>query len=223
MTWAIGVEETMIRRLLATLFVTALACTVVAQTESGKVKSGKKEKVTDVRGDPKVVVSDSGTRTASLKRQFELFRNRLSALASRMENGSDKDKETAKRIREALKLASDKGTEAKFESIVNSLRGDGAAGSIDVLRQVVREEAALLKDLAAMKKLLEQDSSALNKEKMKRTAELLEQLKELIAKQERVRAQTEMGRKDTGDLKKDQNKVTKETRDVIDPKGGKNE
>lgn len=214
----------MIRRLLVALGVSILTAAVVAHAEQGKPASGGDARaVPEVKGDPKVLIEDTATRQAQLKRAFESFRQRLAVLAGRLENGTEKDKEKAKALRTALKKASDLGTEAKFDTLIRDLTKPGADQSIDVLGKVVRENSELRKDLQQLISLLAKDENQSNKEKMDKTAKLLEQLKDLIAKQERVRAQTEMGRKNNKELGKDQNKVTKETRDVADGKKGDRE
>src|SRR5262245_32550323 len=213
----------MLRRLLTALSLTALVCVVTARADN-ETKAGKPG--TDVRpsneikGDPKVLIEDTATRQAALKRAFESFRQRLTVMAGRLENGSDKDKEKAKALKKALKLTSDFGTEAKFDALIRELTKKDADKSIDVLRQAMKDNADLRKDLQRLIALLSTDDSQLNKELMEKHARLLERIKDLIAKQERVRAQTELGRKNLKDLEKDQNKVTRETREVIDGKQG---
>ncbi len=208
----------MSRRLL-----TALACAAVAFCLSARAeidsKSGRSNPRDEgVKGDPKILVEDSAARQAALKRAFESFRQKLAVLAGRLENGSDKDKEKAKALRKALRKASELGTEAKFDSLIRALTVKGADKSLDSLGQAVRDNAELRKDLQQLIALLAKDDAQANREQIEKMARLLEQLKELIAKQERVRAQTEIGRKSNKELEKDQNKVTKETRDLIDGK-----
>lgn len=215
----------MTRRLLAALLLPALALAVTARADLSKTAPGGKDDraVPEVKGDPRVLIEDTATRQAQLKRAFESFRQRLAILAGRLENGTDKDKEKARALRGALKRASELGTEAKFDALIRDLTRPGADQNIDVLGKVVRENADLRKDLQQLISLLAKDDTQSNKEKMDKTAKLLEQLKDLIAKQERVRAQTEMGRKDNKELGKDQNKVTRETREVADGKKGDKE
>jgi hypothetical protein len=207
----------MMRRLLAVLFLTALACGVSAWAED-KVKKDRNE--SGLKGDPSILVTDSLTRETQLRRSFELFRQKLAIMANRLENGSDKDKEKAKALRKALKMASEQGTEGKFDSLIRSLSSKGADKNLDILSQVVRENGELRKDLKKLIALLSRDETASNREQIEKTARLLEQLKELIAKQERVRAQTEIGRKNNKELEKDQNKVTRETKEVADGRKG---
>src|SRR5262245_60777137 len=197
----------MLRRLLVTL---ALACLTVTVTARAEVKPGKDGKDDGIKGDPKILIDDAATRNAQLKRAFESFRQKLTVLAGRLELGSDKDKEKAKSLRKALKLASESGTEAKFDSLIRALTTKNADKDVDVLAAAIRDNAELRADLKKLIALLSKDDAQSNKEQMEKTARLLEQLKELIAKQERVRAQTEMGRKNSTELNKDQKKVTKE-------------
>jgi len=138
----------MMRRLLATLAFVAVAFVVTARAEPDSTKAAKAEKgTTEIKGDPKVQIPDAATRQAALKRAFESFRQRLAILAARMENGSDKDKEKAKALRKALKMASDLGTEGKFDSLISELTKTGADQSLDVLKQVMRDNGDLRKDL----------------------------------------------------------------------------
>lgn len=212
----------MLRRFLLALALVGLTLGITAQAQMEN-KSGSKDSSRDlpeIKGNPDILIKDTATRQAQLKRAFESFRSKLALLASRLENGSDKDKDKAKAIRKALKVASDGNTEARFDSMIRGLLKSDASKDIDALGGVISENAVLRKDLQAMIKLLTEDEGALNKEKAEKMARLLEQLKELIAKQERVKAQTEMARKSSKELGKDQNKVTKETKEAADGKKG---
>src|SRR5262245_57234526 len=121
----------MIRRLLATLAFAALAFVVTAQAEPDTPKAEKG--AAEVKDKSKGQITDAATQQAQLKRAFESFRQRLAILAARMENGSDKDKEKAKALKKALKMASDLGTEGKFDSLIRELTKTGADQSIDIL------------------------------------------------------------------------------------------
>jgi hypothetical protein len=79
--------------------------------------------------------------------------------------------------------------------------------------QEIRDDLRKLIDV-----LLKDDrESALRKER-EEVQKLLEKLKEVIEKQERVQANTELGKLGKTDIAKAQNKVTKETKDLVDPK-----
>ena len=77
--------------------------------------------------------------------------------AGRLENGSDADKEKARALRNALKLASDQGVEGKFDALVRGLTTKGADRDIDVLAQVLKDNAELRKDLQRILALLTRD------------------------------------------------------------------
>lgn len=214
------------RRLLTALSLAALVCVVTARADNdpkGPKPRNDTRPSNEIKGDTKVLIEDTATRQAALKRAFESFRQRLTIMAGRLENGTDKDKEKAKALKKALKLASDYGTESKFDALIRELNKKDADKSIDVLRQAMKENGDLRKDLQRLIALLSTDDAQLNKELMEKHARLLERLKDLIAKQERVRAQTELGRKQLKELEKDQNKVTRETREVVDGKKGDKE
>lgn len=211
----------MTRRLLASLFVTALAFALTAQADTA-LKAPKAKPGTKADEGPKVdsraALEEAKVRQAQLKRQFEAFKQKLLVLAGRLENGSDQDKEKAKALRNALRLAGDQGVEVKFDALIRGLGTKGADKNNDVLEQLLKDNKDLREDLKKLIALLARDDREALKEQREKTARLLEQLKELIAKQERVRALTEMGRKSSPDLKRDQSKVTRETKAVIDPK-----
>ncbi|MFO0878927.1 MAG: hypothetical protein U0840_16415 [Gemmataceae bacterium] len=213
----------MMRRFLAPIGFAALVFVLAVQADESTPpvkKATGRDAPGEIKGDPRVLIDDTATRQVQLKRAFESFRQRLSIMAGRLESGTDKDKEKAKGLRKALKMASELGTEAKFDALIRELTRKGADQSIDILRQSLRDNAELRQDLQKLITLLSKDDAQSNKEQMDKHARLLEQLKELIARQERVRAQTDMGRKTHKELEKDQNKVTKDTRSAIDGKKG---
>src|SRR3954469_10293205 len=115
----------MMRRLLAALAILSLAFAVTARaqvdTKPGKTKAPKD--APELRGDSKVLVTDSLARQQALKRAFESFRQRLAILANRLEGGTDADKEKAKQLKKALSVANELGTEAKFDSMIRALSG----------------------------------------------------------------------------------------------------
>src|SRR5688572_18989217 len=106
----------MTRRLLTTLGLAALVFTITVQADEQGTKA-RRDRGPEVKGDTKVLIDDTATRQSQLKRAFESFRQRLAVMAGRLENGTDKDKEKAKSLRNALKSASEMGTEAKFDSL----------------------------------------------------------------------------------------------------------
>src|SRR3954447_21904098 len=111
----------MVRRLLLALAVVGLGLGVSAraQVETKPVKKDTGRDVPETKGNPDILIKDTATRQAILKRAFESFRSKLALLASRLENGTDKDKDKdkAKAIRKALKVASESNTEAHFDAM----------------------------------------------------------------------------------------------------------
>src|SRR3954452_3243810 len=117
----------MIRCLLVMLAFAALTFAVTPLGRQRKTSCEKADRSTpEVKSNPAVVIPDSAVRQAQLKRAFEAFRQRLTVLAGRLENGSDKDKEKAKALKQALKMASEQGTEAKFDTLIRELNRKGA-------------------------------------------------------------------------------------------------
>ena len=168
-------------RLLAALGFSALAFLMTVQAQE-LVKAAKKDRAGSPEiKDPKGAIVDASLRQAQMKRLFESVRNRLSSLASRLDNGTDKDKEKAKSLRKALELAKQHATEGKFDTLIRELTRPDADQSIDILKQAVAENAAVRKDIQEIIKLLSRDETSDNKEQMEKTAKLLEQIKELLA------------------------------------------
>src|SRR5690242_3264093 len=132
----------MTRRLLASLFVTALAFALTAQADTPlkapKVKPASKGEE-GLKGDPRELIGDAAVRQAQLKVQYEDFRKKLLTLANRLENGSDQDKERAKALRNALKLSSEQGVEAKFAALLRGLTTKDAEKNLDVLEQLLKD------------------------------------------------------------------------------------
>src|SRR5262249_10754110 len=163
-------------------------------------------------------VEDTAVRQAQLKRAFEQFRTKLAVIAGRMETSSDvKERERAKSLRAALKEASTRGTESKFDSLIRALSTRGADQNLDVLNQVVRENKELRDDLKKLISLLTQDDrDKLLKDRREEALRLLETLKDLRDKQARMQAQTEMKKLDNKELTKNQKKITDNTKDLRD-------
>jgi len=200
------------RHLLAALTLVAGVTALTAQAEPSKPSSS------DSSNGAQAVVEESAVRQANLKRAFEQFRAKLAVLAGRLEASSDpKDQQKAKALRAALKEASDRSVEMKFDSLVKAWSSKGADQNLDVINQIIRENKELREDLKKLITLLTQDDrDKILKDRREEALRLLETLKDLRDKQARAQAQTEMGRKDSKDLAKDQKKLTDSTKDLID-------
>ncbi len=196
------------------MFTTRLLLCALAVGVAGLVVGAE----TKSKADPKVLTDDSAIRQATLKRAYEAFRQKLAVLAGRLESSAEqKDRDRAKMIRKALKEASDRGVEVKFDALIRGLATKGADKSLDILAQAARDNAELRKDLQHLIALLTGDDLAKILAKRREMAQkLLGQLKELRDKQARLQAQTEIGRKETKELKKGQEKVTGNTKELLE-------
>src|SRR4051794_34959513 len=130
-----------IRHILFSLLA-VLALSGLSAGDGPRAKPDKK-----LQGDPKVLLGDSATRQAQLKRAFEAFRTRLAVLAGRLENGSPDDKQRAASLRKAMKAIGDMGTTGRFDSLISGLTRKGADQNLDVLGRLVKDNKELRQDL----------------------------------------------------------------------------
>lgn len=172
------------------------------------------------KADSKAVQVDVTGSQERLKQQFKDFTTDLLRLAQRLEaspKAEDRDKATA--LKNALKVASDQGIEMKFSTLILALRSSDSFKNIETLQGVLTQNQEIREDLRKLIDVLLKDDreSQLRKERQE-VQDLLEKLKGVIEKQERVQANTELGKLGKNDIAKAQGKVTKETKDLIDPK-----
>ncbi|NDH05991.1 hypothetical protein EBX93_08700 [bacterium] len=170
--------------------------------------------------DTKAIQVDVAGSQERLKQQFKDFTTDLLRLAQRLENSpKTEDRDKAQALKNALKAASEQGIEVKFTTLILALKTSNAFKNIDTLQGVLTQNQEIRDDLRKLIDVLLKDDreSALRKER-EEVQKLLEKLKEVIEKQERVQANTELGKLGKTDIAKAQNKVTKETKDLIDPK-----
>ena len=170
--------------------------------------------------DNKAIQADVTGSQERLKQQFKDFTTDLLRLAQRLENSPKaEDRDKAQALKNALKAASEQGIEVKFTTLILALKTSNAFKNIDTLQGVLTQNQEIRDDLRKLIDVLLKDDreSALRKER-EEVQKLLEKLKEVIEKQERVQANTELGKLGKTDIAKAQNKVTKETKDLVDPK-----
>ena len=170
--------------------------------------------------DNKAIQADVTGSQERLKQQFKDFTTDLLRLAQRLENSPKaEDRDKAQALKNALKSASEQGIEVKFTTLILALKTSNAFKNIDTLQGVLTQNQEIRDDLRKLIDVLLKDDreSALRKER-EEVQKLLEKLKEVIEKQERVQANTELGKLGKTDIAKAQNKVTKETKDLVDPK-----
>jgi hypothetical protein len=217
----------MTRRLLTALLAAAVALAARAADPRPVVppveNKNKVKEVDDV--DPKARIEEAANQQERLRRQFEEFKQSLLRLKQRLESSpKPEDREKAKVLDEALAKASEQGTDTKFSTLVQSLKGSDAFKDLDQLGTILDKNEDLRKDIRALiELLLRDDREAQDKKKREELSRMLEQIKELIRKQEQIRTQTEMARKAAEELEKLQKKVGDETKDLVakgDPKKG---
>ena len=200
----------MITRIGSLMLFLGLAFSIAVQAQDSK----------PAKEDTKAIQVDVAGSQERLKQQFKDFTTDLLRLAQRLENSPKaEDRDKAQALKNALKAASEQGIEVKFTTLILALKTSNAFKNIDTLQGVLTQNQEIRDDLRKLIDVLLKDDreSALRKER-EEVQKLLEKLKEVIEKQERVQANTELGKLGKTDIAKAQNKVTKETKDLIDPK-----
>ena len=200
----------MITRLGSFILFLGLAFSIAVQAQDAK----------PAKEDNKAIQVDVTGSQERLKQQFKDFTTDLLRLAQRLENSPKaEDRDKAQALKNALKAASEQGIEVKFTTLILALKTSNAFKNIDTLQGVLTQNQEIRDDLRKLIDVLLKDDreSALRKER-EEVQKLLEKLKEVIEKQERVQANTELGKLGKTDIAKAQNKVTKETKDLVDPK-----
>lgn len=163
---------------------------------------------------------------------YKRFADELLKLAQKWEKSDNPDeKERAKTLRSALKIAEEKGVENLFKQLIQPLAKPMPGSD---LPDLLRKDKALI---AALKEVLEtlntEDEAERIKRLRKETEEFLKEAKRILREQETLRARTE-GKGDPSKIAKDQNQLAKETKDLAnqlakgdkkddkggDPKGG---
>lgn len=156
---------------------------------------------------------------------YKRFADELLKLAQKWEKSDNPDeKERAKTLRAALKVADEKGVENLFKGMLNHLSGTKSPD----FSGLVAQDTALIK---ALKEILETLNTEDEAERLKRDIKELEALLKEAARikreEEILRALTE-GKGDTNKIAKNQNQLAKETQklanqlDKKDPKDPKN-
>jgi hypothetical protein len=214
----------MMRRWLATLCFSALAFVLVARAdEPVKIKTPDKpkaEKTDEAVLDPKAVLDEQAYKNARAKQDFERFKEALFSLSKHLENSPKaEDREKAKILKEALKKASEEGTENKFDKLINILK-DSKALNLDGIDTAIGQNEDLRRDIRAILIILMTDNRDKRlKEEKERLAKMIEELKRVIRAEEGVRAKNDRGQYDTPKLKKEQGDVVNKIEGLIP--GGK--
>ena len=150
---------------------------------------------------------------------YKRFADELLKLAQRWEKSDNIDeRERAKTLRAALKIADEKGVENLFKSVLNGLAG---------LRTGPEFEDALAKDSAlitALKEVLETLETEDEAERIKREIEALKDLLKEAARikreQENLRGRTNIPRSDADRIAKEQGKLAGQTKNLAERLAG---
>jgi hypothetical protein len=220
----------MMRRVLASLLVTAIALVVVARAENPiniKVDPKKTNTKDEAKLDPKNTVEDAAIRQQRLAQQFREFEGALLRLAQRLETSSKaEDREKASILKKAIEKAMTEGVDNKFDRLVTLLRTSKVV-TPDYLEQAKDQNKALADDIRTILAILLTDNrdDELRKERQKYT-ELLKRLNEIIRDEKTIRALTPRDGVDKDRLAGEQNRVAKATDQLArglgkgDPKDG---
>jgi hypothetical protein len=215
----------MTRRLLATLFVTAVAFGLAARAADPVPQDKKPADVKKDDGDKltpaqiEAAQKEAALKQEQLKGQFDEFKQGLLRLAQRLDSSpKPEDKEKAKALRDALNATGTQAIDAKFIALAAALKGSEAFKDLDQLNLLIKENNDLRTEIRSLIDLLLKDNrEAELRRQREETEKLLERLKEIIGKQERHRSQVEMGRKEGKDLAKGQKDIKDQTRELYDP------
>src|SRR5205823_4895881 len=134
--------------------------------------------------------------------KFQVFQNELLILAQKMARSSKpEDREKAANLKKAIALASEKGTDIKFDKLIASLRAAGF--TVSDIKSALKENESLEQDIQAILDLLLSDNrdDAIKKEKARLEA-LIKMLEKAIRDQKVARSIVESGKADKqGQLK----------------------
>jgi hypothetical protein len=164
------------------------------------------------------------TEEENLK-MYKRFADELLKLAQKWEKSDNpEEKERAKTLRAALKIAEEKGVEKMFKELLNPSAGE--------IGSLIAKDKALITALREILEILSTEDEAKRLQKdIKDLEKYLAEAKRILRDQETQRARTENG-KGLDRIAKDQNQLAKDTKDLAnqlkpkgkdgDPKNGKN-
>ncbi|MBY0460323.1 MAG: hypothetical protein K2V38_23665, partial [Gemmataceae bacterium] len=160
---------------------------------------------------------------------YKSFADQVLRLAQRWEKSdSVEDRDRAKTLRAALKLAEEKGVEKLFKDLIEGLNGKDLGGSeFDTL---LGKDKSLITALREILDILERDESGDLARQIKELEEAIKRIRELKTQQENLMART-TGKGDPDKLAKDQKDLKEATGAIAralakaanagnDPKGG---
>jgi len=137
----------MTRRVLASVFTTALALVLIARADD-----------TAKKGDATLNKDEAALKQERLKIQFQDFEAKLLRLAQRLEKSSKpEDIEKARVLKRAIDQAQQSGADNKFDRLVSELKTTKAL-DLDRLEILVKRNEDLASDLRAILKILLTDN-----------------------------------------------------------------
>jgi hypothetical protein len=156
------------------------------------------------------------------KKFYERFATDMLKLAQRWEKSdSTEDKERAKALRAALKLAEEKGVDTLFKELVTGLGSNGSQSTGEVQKLLGKDE----KLIAALEELLltlqSEDEAARTAREIRELKEMIKEIERLKREQENLRARTENPRSDAERIAREQNNLAKQTQDIANKLAGK--
>lgn len=144
----------------------------------------------------------------------------LLRLAQKLERSDrPEDKERAKTIRAALKIAEETGVENQFQKLVAAM--GKSTGSSKDLQEMIGQDADLSKALQEIVNILmTDDESSRIRAEIARLTEMLKEVKDIKRRQEILRALTEAQRGDLSKIAKAQADLAEQTKDLAERLGG---
>jgi hypothetical protein len=202
----------MTRRVLASMFVAAVAFALLAHAQGPQTDPKAKPPRTEEEIDPRATLDDLAIKQERMQRAFNDFKAALLRLSQRMAvSPKPEDKEKARVLKIAVEKAHEEGIEQGFDKIVGILK-DSRAVDTSKLDTALNENKELTNRIRAILALLLTDN---RDEQLRRERELalrrLEELKRIIREQENARTRVELGRAGKEQLGKEQNKITGDT------------
>jgi hypothetical protein len=167
---------------------------------------------TGLRADPAKTEQDVAIQQEALARQYANFEQALIQLAMRLDRSSKADdKEKAARLKEAVRLASDKNLKNKFEKINTLLAGTKGIGLREIT-DAMQQQQMVAEDIRAILAILMDDGQLERRKKeIASKQEMLDKIKELIRQQKLVNLHTAKEQMDKEELAQLQKAVQKAT------------
>lgn len=145
---------------------------------------------------------------------YKNFAEQVLRLAQKWEKSDNpEDKDRAKSLRGALKLADERGLEKLFKELVEGLNGKNLGGND--LQALIGKDKKLVDALTEILQILEtEDDAARIREEIKKLEDAIKAINELKRRQENIMGRTFNPKSDADKLAKDQNDLKKATEAV---------